>query len=187
MKDAGATRERILEAGMVEFAAYGLAGARVDRIALAAEANKNSIYRYFESKERLFTAVVQRHMERVFIEVPFTPEDLPGFAVRLFDYAIAHQELMRLMIWFGLERDTDGPIPESGTMPDKLAALASLGAQSDHDNGLSPAFVFTVITAIATAWTTVNPFWSAIDPDALNDLPALRASIARLIDRLYSD
>lgn len=184
MKDAEATQERILEAALAEFAAYGLAGARVDRIAQAAVANKNSIYRYFESKDQLFDSVLQRHMERVYTDVPFTPDDLPGFAVRLFDYAMAHPDMVRLMTWFGLERGSDDRRPRSGTMPDKIAALESVKPQGDNRGDFSPGFIFTVITAIGTAWTTVNPFWAAIDPNALDDLSALRSSIAHVVERL---
>lgn len=40
MRNAEATRERILEAAMAEFSAFGIAGARVDRIAKTAGCNK---------------------------------------------------------------------------------------------------------------------------------------------------
>ena len=60
MRNAEATRERILEAATAEFSAYGIAGARVDRIAKTAGCNKNLIYIYFENKETLFTTVLQK-------------------------------------------------------------------------------------------------------------------------------
>ncbi|MFD9045102.1 TetR family transcriptional regulator, partial [Streptomyces bottropensis] len=46
-----ATKSRILQAAAAEFAAYGFAGARVDRIAKAASVNKNLIYIYFTNKD----------------------------------------------------------------------------------------------------------------------------------------
>ena len=58
-RDAEATRKRILAAAKREFARFGLGGARVDRIAERAKANKRMIYHYFGSKEDLFTAVVE--------------------------------------------------------------------------------------------------------------------------------
>ncbi len=39
MRNAEATRERILEAALAEFSSHGIAGARVDRIAQAARCN----------------------------------------------------------------------------------------------------------------------------------------------------
>ena len=44
------SRDRILRAGAEEFAAHGMKGARVDRIAAAARANKERIYHYFGNK-----------------------------------------------------------------------------------------------------------------------------------------
>ena len=172
---------------MVEFAAYGIAGARVDRIAHASAANKNSIYRYFESKELLFAAVLQRHLERIYTEVPFTPDDLPGFAVRFFDFVMTHPDLVRLMAWSGLERNAVEPVAIKESMTDKLAALAAVQRSHHGERALPPPFLLTAITALASAWTAANPVWRAIDPEALDDLPALRAAIANAVDRLGAD
>src|SRR3569833_1569342 len=53
-----ATSRRILDAAAKEVSAYGIAGARVDRIIAAARTNKAQLYAYFGSKEGLFDAVV---------------------------------------------------------------------------------------------------------------------------------
>ena len=102
--NAEATKERILKAAMAEFSAYGIAGARVDRIANTAGCNKNLIYIYFENKETLFTTVLEKNILRVYEDLAFTPEDLPGYAMRVFDFAMAHPDLMRLMVWSSLEQ-----------------------------------------------------------------------------------
>jgi AcrR family transcriptional regulator len=60
LRDAEATRRRILSAAADEFAQKGFAGARVDAIAQASSANKRMIYYYFTSKEGLYTAVLER-------------------------------------------------------------------------------------------------------------------------------
>jgi AcrR family transcriptional regulator len=59
VRDAEATRARILEAAKREFARNGLGGARVDVIAEKARANKRMIYHYFGSKEGLFQTVLE--------------------------------------------------------------------------------------------------------------------------------
>jgi AcrR family transcriptional regulator len=59
VRDADATRARILEAAKKEFARSGLGGARVDVIAEKARANKRMIYHYFQSKEGLFQTVLE--------------------------------------------------------------------------------------------------------------------------------
>ena len=53
------TRREILEAARAEFAERGLDGARVDRIAERADANKRLIYHYFNSKDELYSAVLE--------------------------------------------------------------------------------------------------------------------------------
>src|ERR1700754_2988491 len=107
--DSAATRARLLEAAYREFSERGLAGARVDRIAAAARANKQAIYAYFGSKEGLFEAVLADRMSDLSDTVPFTPEDLPGYAGALFDALEASPELLRLTSWRALERTDELP------------------------------------------------------------------------------
>ena len=59
VRDADATKARILQAAKTEFARLGLGGARVDQIADQAQANKRMIYHYFGSKEDLFQYVLE--------------------------------------------------------------------------------------------------------------------------------
>ncbi len=59
IRDAEATKARILAAAKREFARNGLGGARVDVIAERASANKRMIYHYFESKDGLFQTVLE--------------------------------------------------------------------------------------------------------------------------------
>ena len=61
----GRTRERILSAATAEFARHGLAGARVDRIAERAGANKRMLYHYFGAKEDLFLAALEASYEDI--------------------------------------------------------------------------------------------------------------------------
>lgn len=58
-RDPDATRRRILDAAVAEFAAKGLGGARVDEIALRAGANKRMLYHYFGNKDDLFLAALE--------------------------------------------------------------------------------------------------------------------------------
>src|ERR1700735_2299919 len=99
-----ATKARLLAAATGEFAAYGIAGARIDRIEAAAKANRALIYSYFGSKDGLFDAVMDAAVARVLAEVPFSAEDLPGYAGRLFDFLVANPNQLRLATWHRLER-----------------------------------------------------------------------------------
>ncbi len=59
-RDQEGTRLAILDAAEVEFARAGLAGARTETIADISGANRALIYYYFDSKEKLYQAVLER-------------------------------------------------------------------------------------------------------------------------------
>jgi len=63
----------------------GIAGARVDRLAAAAQGNKAQIYHSFGSKERLFEAVFEGIVSSVVNDVPLDASDLSRYAGRLRD------------------------------------------------------------------------------------------------------
>ena len=112
-RDAAATRQRIVDAATEEFAAHGIAGARVDEIAARAGINKRMLYYYFGSKEELFREILSRKLaERVATAVEMG--DLPRserVALRQADH-LADPEYLRLLIWEALEdrsrRETEG-------------------------------------------------------------------------------
>jgi len=64
-RDPEGMRLRILEAAKQEFAAYGLAGARVDRIAAKAGANKRMLYYHVGNKEDLYLTVLEGAYEKI--------------------------------------------------------------------------------------------------------------------------
>ena len=64
-RDPAKNQERILKAATAEFARHGLGGARVDRIAARAGANKRMLYYYFGNKEDLFLAVMEASYARI--------------------------------------------------------------------------------------------------------------------------
>ena len=70
--EQGAARAAILEAARVEFAAKGLAGARVNEIAARAGVNKQLIYYYYGSKEDLYRTA----LEVVYSEIRSLERDL---------------------------------------------------------------------------------------------------------------
>ena len=103
-RDAARTQAAILAAATEEFARFGLAGARVDRIAERAEANKRMLYYYFGDKEALFLAVLERAYEHIRSEEQtLRLTDLPpreGVAKLIaftWNYFLAHPEFMTLL------------------------------------------------------------------------------------------
>ena len=104
VRDADATRHRILQAALTEFADKGLAGARIDVIAEVARSNKRMIYYYFESKELLYIAVLEeayidmRRKEAALALGALAPRDAIRTLVQFkFDYYDAHPWLVGLL------------------------------------------------------------------------------------------
>ncbi len=64
-RDPEGMRKRILAAARTEFARNGTAGARVDRIAKAAGANKRMLYYHIGNKDDLYLAVLEAEYERI--------------------------------------------------------------------------------------------------------------------------
>ncbi|WP_327151363.1 TetR/AcrR family transcriptional regulator [Nocardia sp. NBC_01329] len=108
MRAAGqATRDRILAAAKAEFAEYGVAGARINRIAAAAQASKDRLYAYFPGKYELYAAVTEQWTRQTTAETALRADDLPGYIGRLFDHFLAHPENARLQAWADLEPADD--------------------------------------------------------------------------------
>lgn len=182
MRNAEATRERILEAALEEFSSYGVAGARVDRIAKNAGCNKNMIYVYFENKETLFKTVLQKHLARVYEENEFTPDDLPGYAARVFEYAMSHADLFRLMAWYGLEKNVIGDLADRSSVQEKkLQMIADAQDAGQVGQTFAPGFLMTAIMALATAWTATNPFGPSYDRNAADRLDETKEAVAAAI------
>ncbi|WP_067687267.1 TetR family transcriptional regulator [Nocardia jejuensis] len=104
MRSAGhATRERILAAAKAEFARYGVAGARINRIATSASASKDRLYAYFAGKDELYAAVTAQWAADTTDETALDAQDLPSYVGRLFDHYLANPDNARLQAWAEIE------------------------------------------------------------------------------------
>ncbi|MDO0934517.1 TetR family transcriptional regulator [Streptomyces sp. DG2A-72] len=186
-RDPEATRARIFDAAVAEFARYGIAGARMDRIATAARANKQLIYAYFGNKAELFARVLEKKMLDLAVSVPVDPDDIEGWIDRLMDYHAAHPELLRLLFWEGLEYGT-AELPDESERQDhyarKVAAL-----QDGQDRGVVtdaiPARDLLFLLIALANWTMVVPQMSRILVGGEdNDRDRLRTSIKEAARRL---
>ena len=178
-RDSEATRRRILEAAVVEFAEHGIAGARVDRIAAAAESNKQLIYQYYGSKEKLFHAVLSRELARAGEGVALTPDDLERYAGAYFDFVMANPRMMRLIAWAGLE--VEGPIAGVATAQAKIGLVATAQRDGAVTDRFAPEFIVATITALCVAWVPSNWYANQIHPEGIPGASRYRESIVRLV------
>lgn len=157
-RDAEATRRRLVDAALAEFAERGIAGARVDRIAANAESNKAQIYHYFGSKDGLFDAVWEALVNRIVEDAPIDVTDLPGYAVRLADSYAANPELVRLITWQRLERGDDQPhavaVASTKAKVDAVAAAQAAGTLPDD---IDASLLLALIIHVAALWAMSSP------------------------------
>ena len=103
-RDPERTRQKILAAATEEFARFGLGGARVDRIAARAGANKRMLYYYFRDKDNLFLAALEgryAHIRAAERGLDLEQVD-PRLALRrlvefTWNYFLEHPEFMTLL------------------------------------------------------------------------------------------
>ena len=103
-RSAAATKARILDAALGEFAARGFAGARVDVIAGQARANKRMLYAYVGNKDALWLATLEavyaakRQQERQLDLGKLSPEEAMSALIRFnFRYHLEHPEFVTLV------------------------------------------------------------------------------------------
>jgi AcrR family transcriptional regulator len=168
-RDSEATRRRLLAAATAEFAERGIAGARVDRIASAARANKRLIYDYFGDKDGLFDAVVDAHIDRILDAVPIDASDLPAYAGRLFSYALDHPDLLRLVTWARLEGRL-GPTARGKSTQSyhrRLAAIEAAQSKGHVTTRFTPAQILTLIESVSVGWIATTSAFLAAGEDGV--------------------
>lgn len=164
VRDAEATRQRLLAAARDEFAAYGIAGGRVDRIAEAARSNKAQIYHYFGSKDALFDAVFHELVVKNVRERPIDPDDLPGYAARLFDGYEDHPQIARIATWYRLERANAGSVLDVIVESNRHKVAMIEAAQRDGrlSSRWGAAELLGLVLSVAGMWSTMTPEFTAL-------------------------
>ncbi len=180
-----ATRRRILDAATDEFARYGIAGARIDRITSAARTNKAQVYGYFDSKDLLFDAVVADAVDRSVDSIAFDVDDLPGWAVAVYDQNLHQPHLSRLIAWIRLERHPTGRWFDDASRHqhklDDIAHAQSAGRLPPGD----PFDLLTLILSMANAWSPASSVYAASADEAAAEhqrrRTLLRDSVSRAL------
>lgn len=179
------TRRRLLEAATAEFAANGIAGARVDRIALNAECNKQAIYAYFDSKDGLFEAVYSRMVTDTIESVPIDAANLSEYAARLFDRYRDQPHVQRLSAWYQLEKAglQSPPTTAVRATREKIAAIQAAQDAGTVTDRFPPEHLLALILRMATVGVYGSPEWSrpGISSKAMRE--SLVDAVARLVAR----
>jgi TetR/AcrR family transcriptional regulator len=153
-RDAERTRERILEAALVEFGEHGFAGARISAIAGRAGVNQQLISYYFDGKEGLYRTLQQRwQVTSAGASRPDLPiADVVAAFLRL---NVEQRSFARLLVWDGLiDTGSDGgeQEPYFTEMVEELRRRQQAGELADD---LDPAYVLLLLFAAALAPTVI--------------------------------
>lgn len=190
LRDADKSQMLILAAAMDEFAQYGYAGGRVDRIAERAEINKRLIYYYFGNKDDLFLAV----LERTYADIRAAEQALhldemdPVEAVRqlvsfTWHYYLEHPEFIALLnsenLHQAMHLKQSARIQEMNSpLVAMLADVLERGRRQDlFRDGVDPIQLYISIASICYFYLSNNPTLSTIFG---RDLRAPKALAQRL-------
>jgi AcrR family transcriptional regulator len=185
-RDAAASRQRLLNAATSEFVEHGAAGARVDKIAAAASANKRLIYDYFGDKDGLFDAVLEQFTEHAVGAVPIDAADLPAYAGRLFDYHVDHPDLLRLVTWARLEGRTTASAQAQRRASYRRRVDAIEQAQRDQTitTALPASQLLDLIESLAVGWTAAARNLLATPRELKAERTAQRNAIIEAVRRI---
>lgn len=185
--DGQATRRRLLDTAAREFADHGIAGARVDRIAEQARANKSQLYSHFASKEALFDAVLAEHVDALTDAAPLTPHDLPGYAVRLYDAYLANPALVRLATWNRLERRPTGALFPGGHDSTKIAAVVERQTDGALTSDIDAQDIHSMVIAMAMTWSAASITTTGTTSEGQQIHRRRRSSLREAVRRAFVD
>ncbi|GGW89765.1 TetR family transcriptional regulator [Streptomyces malachitofuscus] len=182
-----ATYRRIVDVAIKEFAEYGIAGARVERIVAGARTNKAQLYAYFGSKDGLFDAIFLGSLDSIVNVVPIDAADLADWAVRLYDEYLRRPDLIRLATWARLERRPAGHLVDDADRRDdrKLRAIAEAQAAGLVRQG-NPFDLMAMVIAMSMAWSPVSNVYAATVEEPPETHARRRALLRESVHRAMS-
>lgn len=174
-RDKVRTRQQILDAATLEFAAKGLEGARTDEIARRANVSKRMLYHYFFSKDGLFQAVLEqtyaqiRSAEEALDLTSQDPIDAMEELVRFsFDWFVLHPEFVPILNeenLLGARHAKASDAVQELNMPlvDTITNLLERGSESGQFRAdVDPVELYISIAGISYFFFSNQPTLSAI-------------------------
>ena len=152
-RDAERTRRALLDAALVEFAAKGLAGARVSEIAERAGVNRQLISYYFDGKDGLYRALVEHWLAR---EAEFGAAELPfdELVARYVQDTVEQRELHRVFVRESLEDAAPAGQGRVGVSEADVADVRRRQSEGEIADDLDPAFLLLALQGAVSAGVT---------------------------------
>src|ERR1700722_13458418 len=154
LRDAERSRQRILDAALVEFSEKGFAGARVRSIAERAGVNSQLISYYFGGKDGLYQEIMRRwHEQEVGIEqqVEDNGSSFADLVTAYFSVMTAQPELLRTLVGDGPNQTSPVPLrPDGpGSEPPEVADIRRRQAAGEIAADLDPAYLLIALMGAA--------------------------------------
>lgn len=173
VRDAAATQQQVLDAAEQEFARHGLKGARMSAIAQGSQVTSATLHYYFETKENLYKAVLQRLVDEVqailtqqnFDALP--PEEALKQIIRI---AIANEAAnpQQQMLWFQESSQNGGAYFKECnvlTLHEHLLKVLKRGMEEGCFRPLKPFLALTHILSVCWFYFTVHENWKHLTPE----------------------
>ncbi|MBD2093499.1 TetR/AcrR family transcriptional regulator [Microcoleus sp. FACHB-1515] len=167
------TQQQILDAAEQEFSRHGLSGARMSAIAERAKVTTATLHYYFEKKESLYKAVLQRPVDEVqtllgqldFDRLP--PDEALKQIIRI---AIANEARNphRQMLWFQESSQNQGAYFRECnvlSLHEHLLKILERGIAEGHFRPLKPFLALTHILSVCLFYFTVHENWKHLTPE----------------------
>lgn len=189
-RDAERTRERILEAALIEFGEHGFAGARTSAIAARAGVNQQLISYYFSGKEGLYQALQLRWQTTSGAAQPDQP--LADVVAGFLQLGASQRSWARLLIWEGLAdtgtaADTEGEAQSHTYFTAMVDDVRRRQRTGELSADLDPAYVvltFFAATMAPTVLPQVVRRLTGLPADSPEFLATYAAQLRRMLGHL---
>jgi TetR/AcrR family transcriptional regulator len=190
-RDPERTRERILDAALMEFGEHGYAGARISDIASRAGVNQQLISYYFDGKQGLYRELSARWQA---LSLALNKPDIPIHEVvgNFLQASVDHREWARLLAWQGLSgNDSDDDDAEADAYFHAIVEdVRRRQRNGELAEDLDPAYVLLVLFAAAFAPTAIPQIVRRItgkQADSPEFLSAYAEQLRRIVEHLTAN
>ncbi|MGK8503597.1 TetR family transcriptional regulator [Nocardia asiatica] len=146
-------RQLLFDAALAEFAEFGLAGARIDRLAKRAGVSAGLVYSFYKGKDELFDAVFDTIVDTTVATVPLDADRLPEYAAQLYDAGLAYPEVMRFLMWYHLLR---GEAAQRASVAESMRAKVEAIEQAQRRGTVTLAqpatHILALVLTVANMW-----------------------------------
>jgi TetR/AcrR family transcriptional regulator len=185
-RDPERTRERILDAAVVEFGEHGFAGARISAIARRAGVNEQLISYYFDGKEGLYRAL-QRRWQMISADASRPELPIADVVAAFLRLNAEQRSFARLLAWDGLAHTGSDAVEPDAYFTEMVEDLLRRQRAGELADDLDPAYVLLMLFAAALAPSVIPQIarrLTGLSADSPRFQEAYAEQLRRVVERL---